>query len=217
MRLKALPFALATVLTLTIATTYAGGWAVTTIEHLPQQFVVGQPTPLKFSVRQHGMRLLSGLNSSVTATLASGRAIRFAGRSEGEGYYSASLAFPEPGEWTITVYSGFGPGALTLMPVKVVAAGTAPRSIPAADRGQQLFIAKGCNTCHYHDATKTRPIVPVAADLTDKRYSDALLTKILQDPTIVQPTGIWTMPNLNLDQQEVAALVAFINKPRPRP
>jgi Tol biopolymer transport system component len=50
-----------------------------------------------------------------------------------------------------------------------------------------------------------------------KRYSDVLLAKILTDPSMLPSVGQFGMPDLNLRQQEVAALVAFINHPRTRP
>lgn len=61
-------------------------------------------------------------------------------------------------------------------------------------------------------------VLPVAlATIAGVSNSDALLAKVLEDPSIVPALGTWTMPNLNLRQSEVAALVAFINKPRAVP
>lgn len=217
MQPRALPFALVTALTLTIANTHAGGWAVVTVETLPEQFVIGTPTTLTFSVRQHGIRLVPGLRANVSANLRDKQINANASPGKEPGYYTASFTLPEPGRWTISIQSGFGASGLTLMPIEAVAASATPAPVPIASRGQQLFIAKGCNTCHYHGDTRARPMSPVGVDLTDKRYTDGLLAKILQDPSIVQPTGIWTMPNLNLNHQEISALVAFINKPRTRP
>lgn len=214
---RALPFAVVTALTLTIADTHAGGWAVVTVENLPEQFVAGKPTTLTFSVRQHGIRLVPGLTATASARLRDKQIDAIASRAEQPGYYAASFTLPEPGRWTISIHSGFGASGITLMPIDAVASSATPAPVPIASRGQQLFIAKGCNTCHYHGDIRARPMSPVGADLTDKRYSDGLLAKILEDPSIVQPTGIWTMPNLNLNPREISALVAFINKPRARP
>ena len=213
MLFKALPVAVAALLAVPIVTTHAGGWAVTTVEDLPHQFAAGKPTTLTYSVRQHGRHLVSGLQGHLTATSGDRQIDAAAVATSKTGYYTATLTLPTTGEWTITIDSGFGPG-LRLLPVRAVTVIDQAAPPITADRGQQLFIAKGCNTCHYHGATKQRTTATFGADLTDKRYSDALLAKILQDPSIVQPTGIWTMPNLNLSQQEIAALVAFINKPR---
>jgi mono/diheme cytochrome c family protein len=214
---RALPFAFVTALTLTITNTHAGGWAVVTVENLPEQFVVGKPTTLTFSVRQHGQRLVPGLRAHASANLRDKQIDANAGPGKESGYYTASFTLPEPGQWSISIQSGFGASGLTLMPIEAVAASAVPTPVPIATRGQQLFIAKGCNTCHAHGDSKARPMSPVGVDLTDKRYTDGLLAKILQDPSIVQPTGTWRMPNLNLKPQEISALVAFINKPRTRP
>lgn len=214
---RALPFALVTAVTLTIINTHAGGWAVVTVENLPEHFVAGEPTSLTFSVRQHGRHLAPGLRASATATLGDKQIDANAAPAKERGSYTASITLPEPGRWTISIHSGFAASGLTLMPIEAVAASATPTPVPLATRGQQLFIAKGCNTCHYHGDTKARSMLAVGADLTDKRYTDGLLAKLLQDPSLVQPTGIWTMPNLNLNHQEISALVAFINKPRARP
>ncbi len=216
MRPRVLPFALATVLALGIANTHAGGWAVVTLEDLPEQFVVGQSTELKFSVRQHGMRLVPGLSARVTA-VADGRQIEAVATAGQPGYYSASLMLPRAATWTITIHSGFGASALQLMPIAAVPASTPAPPVPAAQRGLALFVAKGCNSCHYHTATRAQPIARVGEDLSNKNYSDALLSKMLTDPSMLPKKDIWEMPNLQLKPQEVSALVAFINKPRTKP
>ena len=51
---------------------YLGGWAVVTVDDLPDYVVAGQPVRLSFVVRQHGMTPLDGLRPSVEAR--SGRA-----------------------------------------------------------------------------------------------------------------------------------------------
>jgi len=171
-----------------------------------------------FSVRQHGARLVGGLTAGVTARSGS-RQVEAPATAKDTGYYAATLTLPAPGEWTITVHSGFSGGSATLLPVKVIASGSAEVPLPPELRGRQLFVAKGCHSCHYHGSLNVPPNGPTSlgADLTDKRYSDVLLAKILTDPSILPPAGTFGMPNLNLRHKEVAALVAFINKPRTRP
>ena len=215
---KVLPCTLGAILALTLVTTHAGGWAVVTVEDLPEQFVAGQPTTLTFSVRQHGMRLLGGLTAGVSARSGS-RVVEAAAKPKDTGYYAATVTLPAPGEWTVTIHSGFMTSAAQLLPVNVVTPASAASAPPPEHRGRQLFVAKGCNACHYHGSITTPPNGPASlgADLTDKRYSDVLLAKILTDPSILPAAGPFGMPNLNLRQQEVAALIAFINKPRTRP
>ncbi len=214
---KALPFALVAVLALGLVTTHAGGWAVITVEDLPEPFVAGRATTIDFSVRQHGQRLLGGLTGGIAAKSGSRSVEAAAAAGKEPGYYSATLTLPEPGEWTITIHSGFVTSTVTLLPMKAVSAAEAAAALPIVRRGEQLFVAKGCNSCHQHGRIARQPIAPVGADLTDKRYSDILLSKILEDPSILPASGTFGMPNLNLQPKEIAALVAFINKPTTRP
>src|SRR5207247_4463218 len=44
-----------------------GGWAVITVEQLPNYVTAGQPVTLMFTVRQHGVTRLSGLKPSIEA------------------------------------------------------------------------------------------------------------------------------------------------------
>lgn len=208
---------LTVVLALTMVTTHAGGWAVVTLDTLPERLVAGQPTTLTFSVRQHGTRLIGGLSAGVSA-VSNGRRVEAVARpASGDGYYTATLTVPSPGDWTITIHSGFGASGLKLKPIRAVATTEAARAhsaAPAAQRGEALFVAKGCNSCHFHGATKEKPMVTHFRDLTERRYPDEFLAQLLKDPSKLRSAdGTWSMPNLSLKDQEVAALVAFINKP----
>src|SRR5256885_9087581 len=49
------------------ASRYLGGWAVVTVDELPDYATVRQPLKLSFIVRQHGMRPLDGLRPRVEA------------------------------------------------------------------------------------------------------------------------------------------------------
>src|SRR5438552_18195859 len=44
-----------------------GGWAVITVEQLPDYVTAGRPVTLSFTVRQHGVTRLSGLKPSIDA------------------------------------------------------------------------------------------------------------------------------------------------------
>lgn len=79
--------------------------------------------------------------------------------------------------------------------------------------GRQLFIAKGCITCHYNDRVASRSdhwtIEIGAPDLT--RYSshpDVLFIR-LKDPAAAKSDT--KMPDLELKETEIQALIAFIN------
>ena len=82
--------------------------------------------------------------------------------------------------------------------------------------GQKLFIAKGCVVCHRHDAVAEvkRQIdfnFDEAPNLTKFSADPDYLAKWLDDPAAVKPETY--MPKLNLSDDEVGALVAFMNAP----
>ena len=201
---------------LTLLAVHFGGWAVITVEDLPDQVVVGQPVTLTFAVRQHGRTLMSGLNPRIEAK-GGGQTVRTAAvATSGTGRYSANLTLPNAGAWTITVYSGFGASNVTLMPLPAVNPGRAAGEPALATRGQRLFVAKGCLTCHVHDAVQGSGLVKVGPDLSGRRYASEYLQRFLADPSITttRQAGGEEMPNLNLAPREIAALAAFINGER---
>src|SRR5919197_1411768 len=61
----------------------AGGWAVTTLDALPQQMQAGQTNRIGFMMRQHGVQPIT------FGTIAEG----------GPGHYVAEVTFPHDGEW----------------------------------------------------------------------------------------------------------------------
>ena len=205
----------AALVALAVATAHAGAWAVITVDDLPERIAASENVTLRFSVRQHGMHLLKGLSPRVNFGLDSRASSSVAAKPvpDQAGYYSATLSFPEPGIWKVTIFSGFVTSHLELNPIKVVASGTERPSLSAAQRGEDLFVAKGCASCHYHQAIGEAPIARVGADLSAKRYPVALLGKLLADPSLLPPVnGLWTMPKLDLKPQEISALAAFINQ-----
>ena len=189
---------------------YAGGWAIITLNDLPDYAVAGKPLTLIFTVRQHGQTLLSGLQPSIRATGSGGlmaKASAVPGTTPGE--YTGALTFPQPGEWTITITSGFNSTATTLPVLKVIGSGT-PLPVPfsPATRGVRLFMAKGCIGCHRHVEVNPEHTTDAKFDLTGKRFPPDYLKKFLADPS-VKPAE---MPNLKLKAEEIEALAAFINK-----
>jgi hypothetical protein len=193
-----------------VSAAYAGGWAIITLNDLPDYAVAGKPLTLTFAVRQHGQTLLSGLQPTVRATAAGGLMAKAAATPHATpGEYKAALTLPEPGEWTITITSGFNASATTLPVLKVIAPGSPlPLAFSPATRGVRLFKAKGCIGCHRHVEVNPDHATEARFDLTGKRFPPDYLKKFLADPN-VKPAE---MPNLNLKPDEIEALAAFINK-----
>jgi cytochrome c2 len=184
----------------------AGGWAVITLDQLPTQVVAEQSITVGFMVRQHGQRPMEGLTPQVTAVHSpTGESFTVAARAEGDmGHYSASLTFPQAGvwNWSIQAFSMDQPlPALTVM--------------AAAELGQELFVAKGCLTCHRHQAVPEVPniMVDVGPNLTHYPTTAEYLRVWLKDPAAIKPTT--QMPNLGLNQTEIEALTAFLLNDKP--
>jgi len=90
-------------------------------------------------------------------------------------------------------------------------------------RGKALFVNKGCSTCHNHAVTNSE--VPGtgmaysvgAPDLTEHapRLDSAYLHQWLTDPASFRPSTV--MPDLDLTQNEIDDLVAFLQPRDSRP
>ena len=206
MRLRA--FLLPALIALPAGSVLSGGWAVVTVENPPENLVVGVPYALEYSVRQHGQTLLDGLSGRVEAT-ATNRAERVVAKeATAKGKYVATLVLPAEGLWTITVHSGFGPSKTTMKPIRVFAAGAPVVAMSAAERGEQLFTAKGCVTCHVE-----MKVIPV--DVRNGKYDEKFVKQLLADPKSMPKrynVGL-DMPNLNLKPAEITALAAYLAGP----
>lgn len=192
---------------------YAGGWASITVDDLPDYVVAGEPVTLSYTVRQHGLTLLDSLRGSVEARMQ-GRDARARSSWQGKGRYVTTLTMAQPGEWTVTIRSGFGKSDLTLLPLRVVAKGTRPVVALANDeRGRRLFVAKGCVGCHVHRATNIRSVVEAGPELTERSFPADYLAGFLANPaaSVARLPNAARMPKLELSQGEIASLVAFIN------
>lgn len=78
--------------------------------------------------------------------------------------------------------------------------------------GHDLFLAKGCVVCHVHRGMPVDPDFAITADTPDLTFyhnDPGYLNKWLSAPEEVKPGTL--MPNLKLSEEEINALVAFIN------
>lgn len=196
---------------------YAGGWAVVSVQDLPDYAVAGQAMTLTYTVRQHGDNYLSDLRGSVTARSRDAKIeVPATAAPAGQpGTYSATLTLPNAGDWAVTIESGFGKSRVASIPIRALEAGTKTLPVMTADeRGRRLFVAKGCVTCHTHSDSKA-DLGEFAPELTGKKFAPTYLAEFLANPSIKPPTvKDLRMPNLHLKQQEISALVAFINSDR---
>jgi len=214
---------LAAGIVLVAAAPAAGGWAVISVKDVPDQLVVGQATTLAFTVLQHGQTPMAGLEPTVTlkrrdAGFLSGRQRFTAVPGPERGSYVATVTPAEPGELMITIDAEWHEARITLLPVWAVARGEAapPRATSAADRGRVLFVAKGCVTCHdkRDDAVvQERHQASVGPDLTGRGFAADWLATKLADPerNRVRFSEWAVMPDLDLGESEIAALVAYVN------
>jgi len=214
---KLLPLTLAIVLVTTLRLG-AGGWAVVTLDTLPESAVASIPLRLSFTVRQHGHTLMDGLQPRVVAVADKEQVAVVAQPAGDTGRYVATLTFPRPAAWIITIDSGFGMNSrLTLLPLPVVASTAASQATTGqtgAGRGLRLFVAKGCVTCHQNSVGSGNTSLGFAPALVARKYEDGHLASILSRPEAVLPRSqqpVGAMPNLGLQPDEVTALVAFIN------
>jgi mono/diheme cytochrome c family protein len=191
-----------------------GGWATVTVEDLPDSLVAGEAVDLAFTIRQHGEEPMSDRRPVVEWSQGASRERVQARRDGAAGRYVAQVLVRQPGEWSVTIDSDFHESRVTLLPMLATGAGShAPPAPSAHERGRRLFVAKGCFTCHTHAAIAGSGKTAAGPDLTEPRYADEYLARLLADPSIMPRRAQWRMPDLDLKQHEIAALVAFLNGP----
>lgn len=140
MRIPVLIAALAISL-LAAAPAFAGGWAATTLDELPPEFVAGDTYQIGYTIKQHGVTPvnvedLGGTTEIRITSPQSGKTIAYQGVREGPtGHYIAKVTFPYEGKWTWEVTQGpFAAqelGSISVKPVGLAATGGAPQAAPA--------------------------------------------------------------------------------------
>ncbi len=206
------------------AETAMGGWAVITVDQLPAALEAGGTTRVEFTLRQHGVTPLDDLAPTVEIRGAGGKRVEVPATPSGRpGSYAAQVPVPAAGPATIRIESGWGRGRLsqlTLLPLPVAGAGQLAAATSQYPRGEQLFVAKGCGTCHVNGdlpaAAAENQSLEVGPDLTGRQLEAGYLRQRLMDPQSLPPIGqrMVRMPNLGLSPAEVEALVAYLSGPR---
>lgn len=194
-----------------------GGWAVVTVQDLPEHFVAGRPYTIEFKVRQHGRHLLNDLEPELIVSTsaprfgglmdgANGQRIRATAR-QGQGTYAATFTAPSTGPLYLTIKSGFGASNLRLYPAPVIAAGATLTAMSPSDRGRVLFVAKGCNACHTNADLVDRPDnqqIKAGPELGGHRLARDYVIQKMKSPASE------TMPDLGLSDAEIAAIATFL-------
>lgn len=183
----------------------AGGWAVITVLRTPDTVVVGEPVTVTYAARQHGQKLLNGLQGRIEARFGDIVIHATTTALAEDGHYAATLTLPRAGTWTLDIDSGFhestGRAAL-----RAIEPGQSVLPLSREVRGQRLFVSKGCARCHLETWSSTPRLKPSG-------YETGYLSRFLASPP--KATGDeWRMPNLGLNADEIASLVAFINVSR---
>ena len=197
--------------------TAMGGWAVVTVQDLPEYFVAGRPYTIEFRIRQHGKHLLNNLEPELIVSTSAPRLGGLLGGSNQqripakarstEGAYAATFTAPASGPLYLTIKSSFGASDLRLYPAPVIAAGVTAPALSQVDRGRALFVAKGCNACHTNADLVDRPDnqqIKVGPELGGHRLARDYLIQKIKSPASE------TMPNLCLNDAEVAAIATFL-------
>lgn len=196
---------------------HAGGWGVLTLDELPASVVANQPVTLGFTLRQHGQHLLGGQSGLIVFERAGEKTLQFKTRStKAEGHYTATITLPTAGvwEWRVELFGEHPMPPLTVLVTATPAraARTAPAQLAAL--GKDLFLAKGCASCHSHQAVAASGEFSFAygagnaPGLTVPKFDAAYLRVWLKDPKAVKPQT--QMPNFKLRANEIEALTAFL-------
>jgi Cytochrome c len=198
------------------STAHAGGWGVTTLDAWPQNVVVGKPVTVSFTIRQHGIHVITWVqpefvfrNVSTQETFQVKATTR-----ERLPRFIATMTFPSAGEWS---------WEMTSFPMQrfpnLTVFETQPTTQPPLD-GKTLFVVKGCFMCHAHSAVSRSGEFSNAygaggaPTLSPNKWEAEYLRTWLKDPKAVKPKT--QMPNLGLRNKEIEALVTFLTaKPNP--
>ncbi len=201
-----------------------GGWAVVTLLDVPEYLEAGKPTTIAFKIRQHCRTLLFDRSPTVTMHAADAGFVSrmfkrdrvHAEKTSSHGVYEATITPDEVGEVTLTIDTDLFGWKVRLLPMHVVDAEQLPPALSPFERGRQLFAAKGCVTCHEkiddHGLAELQTL-KVGPYLTGRTFPTEYLVTKIKNPAENRgaPVNGVVMPQLEVDEHEIAALVQFIN------
>lgn len=77
------------------STALAGGWAVTTVDSMPEEFEAGTTYTIEYTIRQHGKTPVdSGASHVMLRQPKTGESLRFHAENHGDGTYSVEVTVP---------------------------------------------------------------------------------------------------------------------------
>ena len=126
------------------APVFAGGWAQAQLDTGTPPGEEGGTTEIGFTLLQHGVTPVDWGSVTVTAVnAATGETVTASARSDGGDHWTASLAFPSTGEWSITILHDqleVSPKNLPLT-ASVAAPGTGTAATAATETSTGLVVA----------------------------------------------------------------------------
>lgn len=196
-----------------------GGWAVIRVHQLPEYLEAGRETRIAFTVLQHGREPLDHLSPQISVQELGRTGVSKQQRvpavpTHSRGRYVATIMAPDTGAVRIVIDAGWRNTKATLLPIRVIPPGHVSAAITPVERGRALFVAAGCATCHAKgdDREMTgRQAANIGPPLTGRRFPSDNLARKLADPARDRPFAQWGMPDLGLTEQEIAALVTYVN------
>lgn len=96
----------------TASTALAGGWAVTTVDAMPEEFDAGATHTIEYTVRAHGQTPTDAGASHLTFSQKGSKTLRFDATYLGEGRYRVEVTLPSEGSWQWEVSHAYGPQSL---------------------------------------------------------------------------------------------------------
>ena len=108
--MRRLLFAVAVAVLLVVgAPAYAGGWAATSFDDLPSEFVAGETYELSYVILQHGVTPVDVDSTAVMLrSEATGEELVFPASTAGEtGRYLVEVTIPSSGSWSWEVSQDF--------------------------------------------------------------------------------------------------------------
>ncbi len=204
-------------------TARAGGWALNTIDTMPDVIVEGETVRIELSVRQHGVFLTDEIRPELVFTGKNRASLKVVAHpTHRHGHFVASVTFPRAGVWQWEVTSlqpQKMPDVVVLSMQQARIERLRLRHERTTKRGQvawgkALFVSKGCNLCHGHAGIPDSGeftysfAVNEAPDLSQPNWTADYLRVWLANPRRVKPQS--RMPVLALKPGEIDALAEFL-------